>query len=48
MLTVVEAYYQGFLKGAILIAAVSLNQILNKEESMQLYSLLYKLINGVE
>ncbi|MDO4891359.1 MAG: ABC transporter permease [Coriobacteriaceae bacterium] len=34
MLTVVEAYYQGFLKGAILIAAVSLNQILNKEESM--------------
>ena len=34
MLTVVEAYYQGFLKGTILIAAVSLNQILNKEESM--------------
>ena len=34
MLTVVEAYYQGFLKGAILIIAVSLNKILNKSESL--------------
>lgn len=34
MLTVVESYYQGFVKGAILILAVTLNKLLNKEESM--------------
>lgn len=34
MLTVVEAYYQGFVKGAVLLLAVTLNKLLNKEESM--------------
>lgn len=34
MLTVVEAYYQGFLKGAILILAVSINKLLVRQESM--------------
>ena len=34
MLTVVDAYYQGFIKGAILILAVTLNKLLNKQESM--------------
>jgi len=34
MLTVVDAYYQGFVKGAILILAVTLNKLLSKEESM--------------
>ena len=34
MLTIVDAYYQGFVKGAILIVAVTLNKLLSKEESM--------------
>lgn len=34
MLTVVEAYYQGFIKGAVLVLAVTLNKLLNKEESL--------------
>lgn len=34
MLTVVDAYYQGFVKGAVLILAVTLNKLLVRRESM--------------
>ena len=34
MLTVVDAYYQGFVKGAVLILAVTLNKLLARRESM--------------
>lgn len=34
ILTVVDAYYQDFLKGAVLIMAVTLNTLINKKEAM--------------
>ncbi len=34
MLTVVDAYYQDFLKGAVLILAVTMNKLINSKESL--------------